>query len=191
MMKRQEIQWGQRVCLTVLLAMLMVALSLIVLQVNVQAKRVGGGPGCGGNLESLLGSVDNGDEVLVMTGSNWETENPVITKNVTIQGGWKFISGLSCSSPTATFQFVWPTELSIMATSNSDSVVTLDPSLITLTIQYLDIVNQGGVVAQGGGINGVISNGARVLLENVVIRDSQTITGGGLYLEGRYKHKIK
>ena len=178
----------RRAGLAVAAALVMVMVSLGVLQLNVQAKREGGGPGCGGDLVSLLSTANDGDEILVMTGSDWETNNPRITKNITIQGGWKFISGLSCSSPTATFQFVWPGERSIMTTFNSTPVtpvITLDPSVISLTIQYLDIVNQGGVSVQGGGINGVISNGARIFLENLVIRDTQSTTGGGLYLEVR------
>jgi hypothetical protein len=65
-------------------------------------------------------------------------------------------------------------------------VLTIDPSVVTLTLQHLIIEQRGVTTTIGGGISGVISDGAKVRLENVVFTNSTTTDkGGGLYLEVR------
>jgi hypothetical protein len=189
MTKRQGIQRGQRVGLTVLLAMLIIAGSLVILQLNAQARVKGGGPGCGGTLATLLAEVDDGDTILNLTGSAWESDGALITKNILLQGGWELITPPCTSTDTTNFQFVWPTERSILSHFGSP-VAQIDPSVISLTLQYLDIESSGGTIAQGAGISGTISgtitSTARVLLENLVItNNTATNGGGGLYLEVR------
>jgi hypothetical protein len=175
-----------QVGLTVILALLMVMVSLTLLELNAEAKHVSGGPGCGGDLASLLAIADNGDTIQVLAGSDWDSNNAVITKDVIIQGGWELVTGTCTSTDTTGFQFVWPVTRSTIVNPLGAPVVILDPSMQSLTVQYVDFFNdQGAGGLPGAGINGVISNSARVLLDNVVIRDSATIIGGGLYLEVR------
>jgi hypothetical protein len=174
-----------RVGLSIVSALLVTVVSLTLVALNAEAKKVSGGPGCGGtDLVELLDLADPGDTIQIMTGANpWPSGGAVITKNILIQGGWAFSSGLSCSDPAAIFQFRWPTERSIID-HFGDSVVTIDPTVLSATIQYLDIVSNGGAGSKASGIHGVISNSAKILLDNVVVRDGNAVRGG-LYLEVR------
>ncbi|MFN8456136.1 MAG: hypothetical protein U0401_15955 [Anaerolineae bacterium] len=176
----------RRIGLVVLSALVLAGVSLAVLVLNAEAKRFKGGPGCGGTLATLLASAEDGDTLEVLTGPGvWPSDGAVITKNVIIEGGWKLISPTCISSDTSSSTFIWPAERSIIGDA-SGSVVTIDPSVLSLTMRYLDIVNTGVSATTGGGITGVISNGGRVLLENVVITDSfVSDNGGGMYLEVR------
>jgi hypothetical protein len=185
MMKRQEIQWGQRVSLTVLLAMLMLMVSLTMLQWNAQAKVKSSGAGCGGILNDIIAEADSGDTIILMV-PPWP-DGAFITNNVTLQGGWIQV-GPTCTITDGTdlsnFQFVGPLTRSTLSVAGP--VIEIDPSVVSLTLQHLILENAGGNPAQGGGISGVISNGARVLLDNLVISNSTVNDrGGGLYLEVR------
>lgn len=173
-----------RVGVVVVSALLIMIASLALLVWTVEARSVSGGAGCGGtDLVELLGLADPGDTIQVMAGSAWPSGGAVITKNILIRGGWKFISGSSCSDPAAVFQFVWPTEHSILD-NFGDSVITIDPAVLSATIQYLDIVSNGGAGGKASGIHGVISNSATILLDHVVVRDGSAVKGG-IYLEVR------
>lgn len=180
----------RRVGLAVTSALLMLVVSLFVLQLNAEAKRVKGGPGCGGNLASKLAEVEDGDVLeLLVRPDPWPSNGAVITKNVLIEGGWELVITTSCTLSdtfdTSGSTFVWPTKRSNLG-HFTDTVATIDPSVVSLTIRYVDIQHTGSGAAQGGGINGVISNSARVLLDSVVITNSEsTGAGGGLYLEVR------
>lgn len=182
----------KRVSLVVTVALVMVVVSLAVLVLNAEAKRSRGGPGCGGDLVGLLASSENGDVIEVLVGPNpwdpngFDPNEALITKNVTIEGGWQLVTGTCVSSDTSGAAFVWPSQRSIIGDSGDPlSIIKIDPQMVSATLRYLDIVQSTGGVAQGGGIGGVISNGGRLLLDNVLIRDSGANSGGGLYLEVR------
>jgi hypothetical protein len=187
----QVTHWGQRVSFTVLLALLMVGVSLAVLVLNAAAGARGKGPGCGGNL--LDGDEENGDLILLLYGAGtWESGGPVVTKNLQIEGGWQLKAGETCSSSqvytdTSKFEFIGPLTRSTASEFDSGPVMTIDPTVLTLTVKHM-ILEQQGNVLKGGGISGVISNGAYVLLENLAFANdagSTVGTGGGLYLEVR------
>jgi hypothetical protein len=183
---------AQRLSLAALLAMLLVGVSLAVLVLNAEAKRARGGPGCGGDLAGLLAQVEDGDVVEVLVGATaWNSNGAILTKNVTIEGGWQLITGTCVSSDTSGASFEWPAERSIIGDHPLDSIIRINPPLVSATLRYLDIVQVAGGVAQGGAISGVISNGARLLLDNVLITNSGADNrGGGLYLEVRGNSRL-
>jgi hypothetical protein len=164
-------------------ALLVIVASLMLLVLNAEAKKVSGGPGCGGDLAQLLGVADNGDTIQVLAGSDWDSNDAVITKDVIIQGGWELVTGTCISTDTAGFQFVWPVTRSVIFNSQAGPVVRISETVHSLTIQYVDFFNSSGAGGfPGAAINGVISNSAQVRLDNVIIRDSAAITSGGFYL---------
>ncbi|GIK36241.1 MAG: hypothetical protein BroJett011_00740 [Chloroflexota bacterium] len=187
----QVMRWGQRVSVAVLLALLLVGVSLAVLVWNAAAGAKGKGPGCGGDL--LDGTEQNGDLILLLNsgGGSWESGGPTISKNLQIEGGWKLKTGEICSSnqtytDTSKFEFIGPLTRSVASESDDGPVITIAPSVLTLTIKHV-IFDQQGAVLKGGGINGVISNGATILLENLAFVDGggTADNGAGLYLEVR------
>lgn len=188
MVNNQVISQVQRASLSVLLALLLVVVSVIMLELTALAGHRGKGAGCGG-IGLLDGTEQNGDIVLVMVGSPWNTNGPIITKNLAFEGGWQVKSGENCDASivytdTSTFEFIGPSIRSLL-TGFSVPVIEIDPSVLTLTMKHME-VTQFGTVTQGGGITGVISNGAHVLVENVVFSNDPFATvddGAGLYLE--------
>jgi hypothetical protein len=194
MTKGQVIQWGQRVSLTVFLAMMMVAVSFVWLELTVHAGFRGKGPGCGGFL--LDGDEQNGDTILLLNsgGGTWDTGGPTITKSLQIEGGWKLKSGSTCSSSTvytdtSNFEFVGPITRST-ANEFGQPVINVDLNGLTLTVKHV-IFDQTGFVVEGAGINGVISNGASLLLENVAFASSGGADkGAGLHLEVRGNSRL-
>jgi hypothetical protein len=195
MTKRRVIQGGQRVSLTVFLAMLMVAVSFVWLELTVHAGYRGKGPGCGGSL--LDGDEQNGDIILLLnsSGGTWNSGGPTITKSLEIEGGWKLKSGSTCSSSTvytdtSNFEFVGPITRST-ANEFNKSVMNVDLNGLTLTVKHV-IFEQTGFVTEGAGINGVISNGATLLLENVAFANNIAAAdkGAGLHLEVRGNSRL-
>jgi hypothetical protein len=175
-----------RVGVSIVSALLITVISLTLLVLNAEAKKVSGGPGCGGDLAQLLGIAANGDTIQVLAGSDWDSNDAVITKDVIIQGGWELVTGTCVSTDTTGFQFVWPVTRSVIFNSQVGPVVRISETVHSLTIQYVDFFNSSGAGGVPGAvINGVISNSAQVWLDNVVIRDSAAITSGGFYLEVR------
>lgn len=180
---------GRQAGLALLLAVLMVAASLALLLLNVQARFNASGEGGCGDFSTAVDLAEDGDTIGVML-SERNSDGKTITKNVLIHGGWLpppgGCSGQQVYSETAGFEFHGPISRSILSHYAGPSVITIDPSVITLTIQNMAFLNNGGTTTRGAGISGVISNGARVRLDNVVISESEvTDAGGGLHLEVR------
>lgn len=187
--------WARRPGLAVLLAVIMIIVSFVALQLNVMARAIGSGIGGCGNFIDAVADVENGDTIAVMVPPR-DSGGATITKNIIIQGGWSPDTGDCISNGTniytdtqallaAGFKFEAPAVRSTLF-HDSEPVVTLDPDVLTLTIQHLILENQGINTAQGGGISGVISNAAYVILENIILTNSTTLSnGGGLYLEVR------
>jgi hypothetical protein len=172
----------------------MVIISMVMLELVVLAGFRAKGPGCGGTL--LDGGEQSGDTILVLySGGGWNSGGPVIAQNLNVEGGWRLKSGETCSSAqtytdTSKFEFIGPLTRST-ATEFNVPIMEIDPSVLTLTVKHL-ILKQQGFVTKGGGITGVISNGAYVLLENLSFEDSSggTDDGAGLYLEVRGNSRL-
>lgn len=163
---------------------------LLLLQVAVFARWKGSGAGgCGAFLDSVA-QAEAGDVLAPMIPAR-SSGGAVITKSVTIQGGW--LANPSCDEPNQTF----PDPADALAagfTHDPDTPSTLfhdaGPVLEidhegSLTIENMAL-RSDGPVASGGGIHGVIDNGAHVILDSVVISGAVASgAGGGLYLEVR------
>lgn len=190
-------QWVQvflrRTGIAVIAALVLVVMSLAMLELVAEAGRRAKGPGCGGTL--LDGTEQDGDVIMVLFSNFWNSGGPVITQNIEVEGGWKLKSGEACSSSTvytdtSKFEFLGPVTRST-ANESGVPVMTIDPSVLTLTIKHI-IFKQGGFVTEGGGLYGVISNSAHILLENVAFVDDGggADTGAGLFLEVRGNSRL-
>ncbi|NIX00363.1 MAG: hypothetical protein GWN13_19365 [Phycisphaerae bacterium] len=178
--------------LAILSAALIMAVSLVLLQLNVWAKFAASGANGCGNFEDAVDKAEDGDTIAVMIPDR-RSEGKTITKNILIHGGWLSIDGCggqqiytdTADLDAASFEFQGILSRSILS-HDSDSVIKIDPSVMTLTVQNMVFWNNAGTVARGAGISGVISNGAKIRLDNVVISNSvATDAGGGLHLEVR------
>ncbi|MFQ5613596.1 MAG: right-handed parallel beta-helix repeat-containing protein [Anaerolineae bacterium] len=178
--------------MALLLAVLLVVGSLALLPVGTQAKfRASGAGGCDIFIDALNSpDVVGGDVIMQMLGEK-TSDGAVITKNVIIQGGWIHTTSDCVGqfgqvfTDASGFEFQGPMTRSTLF-YGAGPVITIDPSVISLTVQHIIFDHQGMATTKGGGISGVISNGARVRLENIAITNSETLSnGGGLYLEVR------
>ena len=186
--------------LSVILALAMVTASLLVLQSNVFAKVSSSGAGNCGNFIDAVGVVQNGDTIIQMVEAR-DSGGATISKNITIQGGWNPIGGTTCDNPNQTltdttdflaagFSFTAPQTRSTLIHAAAP-VLTIAPNVKALTIEHMILKNDGNTTAMGGSISGVISNGATVLLNNVILTGSTTTgKGGGLFLEIRGRSRL-
>ncbi|MCB0154791.1 MAG: hypothetical protein KDF65_08335 [Anaerolineae bacterium] len=192
--KRQFLSRLRHMGVTVTLALLMLALSLAVLQWTVFARFKSSGEGGCGNFVDAVTAAENGDTIVQMVDPR-NSDGATITKNLVIQGGW-LPPGGGCTEANQTFTdttdllaagFTFNAPLTRSGLFyGSGPVITIDPSVISLTVQHMVFEQQGFTTVQGGGISGVISNGAKIRLENIIINNSNsTDQGGGLYLEVR------
>ena len=192
----QRILGLRRLGLTIILALTMIAASLAVLQLNAYARH--GGSGAGGclNFDVAVDTVKDGDTIAQMIPEK-DSFGVTITENIVIQGGWNTGTSGGCAGQgevvytdatamlNAGFIIEAPEKRSELIW-DMGPVITIDPQVVTLTIQHMSFRNDGAITQKGGGIFGVIDNGAQVRLENVLLTDSTTISnGGGLYLEVR------
>ena len=188
----------RRAGLAVLMAGLMVLASLVVLQLNVLARHHGGGAGGCFNFDQAVASAQNGDTIAQMIPEK-DSFGVTISRNIILQGGWNLGTTSGCLDASVNkkvftgaqtmldlgFVLEAPQKRSTLY-HDKGSVITIDPKVLSLTIQHMVFENRGMTTTVGGGISGVISNGAQVMLENVVLTNSKTVSnGGGLYLEVR------
>jgi hypothetical protein len=172
----------------------MAFLSLAVLYLNVHARAASSGAGGCGNFIDAVALVEDGDIVTPMVPPR-NSEGAVISKNIIIQGGWSppqngcdvanQVFTTTADMLTAGFTFDAPGARSGLFFFDQP-VLTIDPQVNNLTIQHISFEQQGTLTQKGGGISGVINNGAVVRFENIVFTNSTTLSqGGGLYLEVR------
>ncbi len=182
----------------VVAAVMMLAVSLVVLQLQARAGFIAAGAGGCGLFADAVQAAQNGDTLTPMLPER-ASGGAVISKNLFIPGGW-FPPDAGCSTENqpftdttamlaAGFTFHAPISRSALAYSNGP-VITLDPQVVTLTIRHMEFKQLGHTVGatatEGGGITGVISDGADVLLDNIMIAESSVLSGGGgLRLEVR------
>jgi len=184
--------------LAIAAAVVMLAASLVMLQLQARAGFIAAGArGCGLFAEAVR-LAQNGDTLTPMLPER-TSDGVVISKNLYILGGW-FPPDVGCSTENepfttttdmlnAGFTFHAPLSRSVLVYSGGP-VITIDPQVVTLTVRHMEFKQLGHTVnmtaAEGGGITGVISDGADVLLDNVMIANSRVVSGGGgLRLEVR------
>ncbi|MFQ5576016.1 MAG: right-handed parallel beta-helix repeat-containing protein [Anaerolineae bacterium] len=183
-----------RVAAAVAAATLALALSLVLLRLEALAGwAVSGARGCGLFIEAVR-NAQNGDTIVPMLPER-TSDGAVITKSITIHGGW-FPPQAGCSTENkvftdtadllaAGFTYHAPLSRSVLVYDRGP-VITIDPAVVTLTVQHMSFKQLAVTNTVGGGITGVISDGAEVRLENVMLAGSAVLSrGGGLYLELR------
>lgn len=175
---------------------LIVVLLVVTLDSTWAAWRVRGAGGCG-DFQSALADAEPGDVIAPMRGGISTGVVPV-TKSVVIQGGWIPDTGDCNSSGTNLYDdadslneagFVYdPTQRSELFGDNVDAVLPIDlTSGQTTVLQNLEVsfqfVNRDGIA-----LSGVISDGARLRLENLRFESNQSGVngiGGAIFLEVR------
>lgn len=158
--------------------------------------RAGGAGGCGQFAESVA-AAEAGDVLAPMRGGI-NTESVVISKTLVIQGGWIPDSGDCTSNGTDEFDdaeallgagFVYdPAERSEMFGNGSDAILPIDLRTgQTTVLQNLAFIDQFAD-RDGIALSGVISDGARLRLENLrfeILQAGVNGKGGTIYLEVR------
>ena len=189
----------RQLALVAMAAGVMVAVSLVVLQLRVFAGnfRASGAGGCGTFIEAIRQAQD--DDVIVQMASPKDSDGAVITKDIRISGGW--LPTVNCAENNQVFTntldylsygFVYSRSL-LSELNNSDGpVLTIEdptasnfPNIKALVVENIRF-DSSGTISSGGGINGVISGSSVVRLENNQFIDNDVNHfGGGLNLEVR------
>ncbi len=124
------------------------------------------------------------------------TDSAVLTKSITVQGGWNTSTNCDVQNQVFTttqdmldagFVYLAPAQRSELFNFDAP-VFTIAPPVSYLALENLELYKDtfGDPVAVGAVISGVIDNGAQVVLDNVILRDSEaTNSGGALDLEVR------
>ena len=186
----------QRLGLTLLLGFVMAGMTLFILWSNAFAGYFAGGAGGCGNFVDSVAATEVGDAVFQMIPTR-DSGGAVITKDMRIMGGW--FPTINCAeanqvfSTTADFLdygFIYQAPISRSGLDHNGSVLTLEdpnspnfPTLNKLIVEHMTL-RTVGTPTEGGGINGIISDSAEVLLDNVYFDDNYARDyGGGLNLE--------
>ncbi|RME40436.1 MAG: right-handed parallel beta-helix repeat-containing protein [Caldilineae bacterium] len=181
----------RRMSLAVLVALAMLAVSLIALQLRAQAGFIASGAGgCGTFRQAILSApnVLTDRAIIAQMIPAKTTDGIAISKNLIIQGGWMPPqTGCQQANEPFTdttdllargFTFLAPVTRSILQ-YDLGPVLNIDPAVVSLTIQHIDVRQLGITTTRGGGISGVITDGAAVLLENLSIGGSRVVSDGG------------
>lgn len=189
-------QWRHLIVVT-LSSSLMIGFMLFVFWLDAQARRIADGAGNCGNFVDAIDLAQEGDTIMQMTPAR-ETDGAVITKNLRISGGW--FPTVNCEENNQTFTttadflaygFLYtPTDRSEL--NHFGSVLTLEnttapgfPSLDKFVLENITLSTLD-TAQDGGGIRGVISDSAEVLLDNTWFKQNNVFgDGGGINLEVR------
>ena len=183
----------RQLALVAMAAGVMVTVSLVVLQLSAEARfRAGGAKGCG-TFINAVNQAEDGDTIVQMIPLK-TTDGAVISKNIAVQGGWFPTANCAEENQVFTetgdlfaggFEFQAPQTRSILV-YDQGPVLTIDPVVVSVTVQHFDLRQLSITTTLGGAISGVITGGAEVRLENLLISDSTVISGGGgIYFEVR------
>lgn len=186
----------RRLGITIVLATLIMGVSLVVLQVAVQAAfRSSGAGGCG-DFAPAVELAEDGDTIIQMITAK-DSGGAVITKDLRISGGWSPNPNcddnnqlFTTTTDLVAFGFTYDApELRSELNRFGEPVLTIEdpsdpnfPNLSKLVIEDM-ILDSSGSIADGGGINGIISGSAEILLDNILfINNDVSGNGGGLNL---------
>ena len=190
-MKNKQ-QWVH-VAITGLLGLLMICTMLFVLSSTGYAGLWSGGAGNCGNFSDAITYAEDGDVIVQMIPSK-SSDGAVITKNLRLSGGW--MPTVNCdnngdnqyfteTNDYLVYGFTYHAPYSHTTLTYIDSVLTIEdpesenfPQLDKLVIENFILSATFGA-DHGGGINGVISDSAELLLDNVWIQDSEAFGNGG------------
>lgn len=138
----------------------------------------GGGSGCFNSITAALAAAQNGDVIRVA--ADTYTEDVVITRSVTLEGGWD--SAFSARDPAANVTIIRPADLAqavVTIQGTFGDAAALTPTLDGFTITDARSDNHGGVSIQAATVtltgNTIISNTANTTASGF---------GGGVYMVG-------
>ena len=182
-----------------LVTLVLAMMGLALFGASVFAKFAASGPGGCGNFADAVQQAVNGDIVIPMRGGgNNRSDNVLIAKNITVQGGWvpDFASGASgCDNENQTFDtptdletagFIFdPTDPSPLR-SEIGSVIRIDHSGVISLLNLLLEGSSAAGVDVGGAVTAVMRNSSLLQLDHVIIdNNAATTAGGGLHMELR------
>lgn len=150
------------VCLALVGVMALLLLSPIVARADYVDVPVGS------SLQTAIDNADPGDVIRVEAGTF--TENLVITKSLTLEGGYN--SGFTSRTPRAT-----------AIAPMSGRAISIVESGITVTIDGFEIRGGDAGSGNGGGIYVAVEAGSSVTITDNFIHDNAAADGGGIYAE--------
>ncbi|MCP4358185.1 MAG: hypothetical protein GY796_09250 [Chloroflexi bacterium] len=188
----------QYVGFIILLSLFTSTMALMFLWSQVQARGIASGAGNCGTFEQAIQLAEDGDFIPQMIPAK-DSGNAVITKNLRLSGGW--FPDTNCDTNNQEFTetidflshgFSYHAPITRSELNNSGSVLVLEdtndptfPNLDKLIVEHF-ILETNGNPTNGGGVRGVISDSAEVLLDNIFFDDNFVRDyGGGIYLEIR------
>lgn len=129
-----------------------------------------GGNGCEATIGDALDTAGDGDSIRVATGTY--TENVVITKAVTLEGGWNL--DFSVRDPAVYSSTIRPADATQSVVSIEDADPTLDGFVIT-----------GGRADQGGNHGGGLRliDSAAIVRNNRIVSNTAFLLGGGVWVQ--------
>jgi len=186
------VRW-QQIVLIAATTFLMLIIMLFSLNQPTHALRIASGAfGCGG-FDTAVSSAPAGKTIVPMIPPR-PSNAAVITKNLTIQGGWtRTIDNCDTENQQVTgtqglddagFIYNSSARSMLQHNGNDQSVITIDPQVTALLIDQMIFEHTTKQAQFGGGISGSLNQtGATVRLDNVVISNSGALQdGGGLYM---------
>ena len=193
----QTLKRTKQLGLVTVIAVLFLISSLVLLQFGAYARwHSSGAGGCGdfATAVDLALDGDTGSPDGARQGFEWEGHYKEYSDSWRLAGNQPDgCNGQQTYTDTtdmnaASFEFQGTLTRSLLFHSGAP-VITIDPQVLTLTVQH--IIFEGNSTPKGAGISGVISNGAKIRLDNIVIDNSSaTDAGGGLHLEVRGNSRL-
>ncbi|KAA3664152.1 MAG: hypothetical protein DWQ04_07175 [Chloroflexi bacterium] len=190
-LQHKLIRW-QQLILIAAITLIMIIVMLFSLNQSTNALRIASGAGGCGNFDDAVATAQEGKTIIQMIPAK-PSNGVIITKDLTIQGGWSPSSGCNEANEQAIgaqsfiisgFTFLAPESRSLLNHAGTESVITIDPQVEALLIEHMIFEHTSGSDENGGGISGTLNiSGAAMRLNNVVISDSESLkNGGGLYM---------
>ncbi len=139
----------------------------------------GGGGGCKSTIGAALAQAQNGDTIRVAAGTY--TENVLITRTVTVQGGWN--GTFTSRNPAANLTTIHPADPAVAVVTIQGvfgGAASFTPTLDGFTISGGRSTNHGG---------GLRINDSNALISNNVISDNVAyLFGGGAWVQRGAPH---
>lgn len=192
-MNRTLFSRGKRLGTPLLLSLILAGSTLLLLWSNARAGLFSGGAGGCGDFAEAIRLAEDGDVVVQMIPAK-DSGDVVITKNLRLSGGW--LPTENCAETNQFFTetadlldygFTYNAPYSRTILNNNNSVLRIGnpdgagfPYLDALIVEHFEL-HTFGQPLNGGGVNGVIDDGAEVLLDNIYFDQNEALHyGGGL-----------
>lgn len=182
---------GKRLGMPLSLSLILAGSTLLLLWSQARAGLFSGGAGGCGDFAQAIELAEDGDVVAQMIPAK-DSGDAVITKNLRLSGGWAPTE--NCTEANQFFSetvdfldygFTYNAPYSRTVLNNNNSVLQIGdpdspyfPHLDTLIVEHFELQNFGEP-NEGGGVRGVIDDGAEVLLDNIHFYQNDALQHGG------------